>query len=218
MAFTTSLGRICGPVCLLSVLTLLGLFGWTGEAQARSCHTEVIEAERTHRIPRGILLSIAMVESSMRGTPQAYALNLSGRSVYAESAHDAARYFVDGNGRLRRNVFVGCLQISLTYHHKQFGSLHRMADPADNAAYAARYLKRHYHTYGNWTDAIERYNGGPRQMRRAYVCKVWNYLRSFDQRSARLIDTSHCGPMGQPTIAPRTRQDFLAAQVAARPE
>ena len=56
-----------------------------GNAQAASCTEHVLEAEQELSIPRGLLLSIALVESGQDGSPQPFAMNLDGKTVYTQT-------------------------------------------------------------------------------------------------------------------------------------
>lgn len=185
-----------------------------GTAAAETCHEDVLKAERQNDIPKGLLLAMAIIESGRGGAPQAYALNVGGRQVIARSSQDAARYFRTAGGRYGSNIYVGCLQLSLKYHHRAFSPVHQIADPGHNTDYAAKYLLRHYRMTGNWTSAVGRYNGGSRRQQRAYVCKVWNHLSALDRRSASVLDASYCSAKAA-AVAPRMRRALEESQVAA---
>lgn len=197
----------------IKVAVIFCLLGWTASQAATTCHNEVLIAEQANNIPQGLLLAMALVESGRGGMPHAHALSVGGRAIYAKSAKDAERYFRDRSGRLKRNVFVGCLQLSLKYHGQHFRPLHRIAEPDFNVAYAARYLARHYQTYGNWTKAVQRYQGGSARQRRAYVCKVWNALNALGRGGAHILDASNCRRRTV-AVAPPTRRALRNMQVA----
>lgn len=184
-----------------------------GPTFAQPCYEHVLEAERANGIPHGLLLAMALVESGQAGIPQAHALSVGGRSIFADSAAAAARHFRDRRGHLRNNVYVGCLQLSLKHHGRNFRPVDRIADPEANTKYAATYLVRHYEDLGNWTKAVARYNGGSRKQQRAYVCKIWNALVNLDRKSAGVLDGSNCAtrPIA---VAPRTRRALSDVQLA----
>src|SRR4051794_16746412 len=121
-----------------------------GTAQAASCTEHVLEAERELSIPRGLLLSIALVESGQDGSPQPFAMNLDGKSVYSENADEAKSHLLDSKGRVRQNATVGCMQLSVQHHRSNFRPVERILDPAANVWYAARYLKRLRADSGSW--------------------------------------------------------------------
>ena len=70
----------------------------SGTAQAASCTEHVLEAEQELSIPRGLLLSIALVESGQDGSPQPFAMNLDGKTVYSDSADEAKNHLLDNKG------------------------------------------------------------------------------------------------------------------------
>jgi len=184
-------------------------------AQAGSCTEHVLEAEQELSIPRGLLLSIALVESGQDGVPHPYAMNLDGKTVYSDSADDARARLLDSKGRPRSNTTVGCMQLSVQHHRSNFRPVERILDPSANVWYAARYLKRLRADSGSWAVAVARYNGGSRSQQRDYACKIHQHLESLDRDTAVLLDGNRCGQQASPAIAPETRRAFRRAQVAA---
>jgi hypothetical protein len=134
----------------------------SGFAQAASCTQHVLEAEQELSIPRGLLLSIALVESGQDGSPQPFAMNLDGKTVYSDNANEAKNHLLDKKGRMRQNATVGCMQLSVQHHRENFRPVERILDPAANVWYAARLLKRLRADSGSWSAAVARYNGGSR--------------------------------------------------------
>ncbi|CAK0746514.1 Lytic transglycosylase domain-containing protein [Azospirillaceae bacterium] len=174
-----------------------------------SAYTSVVE--RQLKIPNGLLLAIALVESGQGGVPQPYALSLGQHSVIAHSAEEAAR-------RIRAvadGAYVGCMQLSVRHHRGAFGSMEKMVDPKANVLYAGRLLRRLHGEAGSWRGALARYNGASSEQAQTYVCKVWNHLSELDWGSAKLLAPHGCGEMSPPEIAPRTRRAFRQAQVAS---
>jgi len=161
-----------------------------GTAQAASCTEHVLEAERNLSIPRGLLLSIALVESGQDGSPQPFAMNLDGKSVYSESVDEAKNHLLDSKGQVRQNATVGCMQLSVQHHRANFRPVERILDPAANVWYAARYLKRLRAESGSWSAAVARYNGGSRSQQRDYTCKIYQHLESLDKNSAELLESN----------------------------
>jgi hypothetical protein len=187
----------------------------SGIAQAASCTEHVLEAEQELSIPRGLLLSIALVESGQGGSPQPFAMNLDGKTVYSDSASEAKAHLLDKDGRVRQKATVGCMQLSVQHHRANFRPVERILDPSANVWYAARYLKRLRADSGSWSVAVARYNGGSRSQQRDYTCKIYQHLESLDRNSASLLEGNRCAE-GDPAIAPETRRAFRRAQVAAQ--
>jgi hypothetical protein len=185
-------------------------------AQAGSCTEHVLEAEQQLSIPRGLLLSIALVESGQDGIPHPYATNVGGKAVYSDSADEARTQLLDSKGKPRANATVGCMQLSVQHHRGSFRPVERILDPAANVWYAARYLKRLRADSGSWAVAVARYNGGNRAQQRDYACKIHHHLESLDAGSAALLESNHCIQQTGPSIAPETRRAFRRSQVAAQ--
>ncbi len=199
------------------VVLFLSFFGWGDAARGESCLEHIGAAETQLGIPKGLVLSISLVESALNGAPYPYAMNVRGRTIYDRSARAAARHLRDRAGRLNRHIFVGCMQLSLTYHHQAFQPVERIIAPHDNVWYGAQYLRRLHGRVGSWTRALQRYQGGTRRQQSAYVCKVWNYLVRLNPDSARLLDAGHCRRT-EVVIAAALRGQAGVTQVAANPE
>jgi hypothetical protein len=207
--------RICKAHLLTAAVAAAMWLIPPGTAQAASCTEHVLEAEQELNIPRGLLLSIALVESGQDGSPQPFAMNLDGKTVYSDSASEAKAHLLDKQGRVRQNATVGCMQLSVQHHRANFRPVERILDPSANVWYAARYLKRLRADSGSWSVAVARYNGGSRSQQRQYTCKIYQHLESLDKTSASLLEGTRCA-QGDPAIAPETRRAFRRAQVAAQ--
>ncbi len=179
-----------------------------------TCVTHAVEAERQFNIPPGLLVAIALVESGMDGAPHPFAMSVQGRPVFARSTSDAARHLRDSRGQFKPNVYVGCMQISLSSHRGQFQPVERIVDPRENVFYAGRLLLRLHGEEGSWKSAVARYNGGSTRRAQGYVCKVWQHLSELDGKSAKLLESPRCDT--EPvSIAPSTRRSFRNAQQVA---
>lgn len=176
--------------------------------------SHAVEAERKFDIPSGLLVAISLVESGQDGEPNAFALSIHGRAVNARNTKQAAHFLRDGHGRLKQDVYVGCMQLSLDSHRTQFQPIERIVEPRENVFYAARLLVRLHGEEGSWKTALARYNGGSPRQTRGYVCKVWRHLNELDGKSAKLLESAHCDD-GSPSIAPSTRRTFQRAQQVA---
>ncbi|MEI6558757.1 MAG: transglycosylase SLT domain-containing protein [Rhodospirillaceae bacterium] len=187
-------------------------------AGENDCHTNTSAVERQLHIPNGLLLAISLVESGIDGVPQPNAVSLGARTVQTSSRADALRRIQGRDGALRRDAFVGCMQLSVRHHRGAFHSIEAMIEPKSNIWYAGHMLVRMHAETGSWSRAVARYQGGSRSQSHAYVCRVWNHLAELDWGSAKTLEPRRCGEMNPPEIAPKTRRAFQQAQVAANPE
>lgn len=163
------------------------------------CTASVAEAERIFGIPEGLLQAMAINESGVKGQPYPWALNVGGRVVYAGNLDAAQKILDERRAKGRKNLFAGCMQLSVHHHGSAFGSLRDLLQPKRNVAYAAKYLATHYEDYSDWEAAVRRYQGGKARQSAAYFCKVLRVLRDIKPRTAHALDNGRCGPM--PSIA-----------------
>jgi hypothetical protein len=163
------------------------------------CTASVAEAERIFGIPEGLLQAMAINESGVKGQPYPWALNLGGQVVYAGNLDAAQKLLDDRRSKGRKNLFAGCMQLSVFHHASNFGSLRDLLQPKRNVAYAAKYLATHYEDYSDWEAAVRRYQGGKARQSAAYFCKVLRILSDIKPMTAHRLDNGRCGPM--PSIA-----------------
>jgi soluble lytic murein transglycosylase-like protein len=191
-----------GRSLLAPIVLAVGLLASAGAAAAPNlCTPSIVEAERAYGIPEGLLLAMAVQESGVNGRPHPWALNLGGRVVYASSIDAAQRILGERRAKGRKNLYAGCMQLSVFHHGGAFGSLRDLLQPQRNVAYAARYLAGHYEDYGDWQAAVRRYQGGKARQSAAYLCRVLRTLAEIRPETARRLDTGRCGP--PPSIAVR---------------
>ena len=126
-----------------------------------ACLDAAREAERTHNLPEGLLVGIALNESGLH----AHALNIAGRAYYPDTREEAVRLLRNAGSR----AMAGCLQINAAVHAR---GEDWPLDPYKAAEWAANYLRQHYETYGDWSMAIVRWHGGSPGIRQRLVCRV----------------------------------------------
>ena len=154
-----------------------------------SCATPIAEAERTHRLPSHLLAAISKVESG-RWRPETgeilawpWTVTAGGKSHYLPSKAAAIRKVEHLRGHGIRNIDVGCMQINLKYHPHAFDSLGAAFDPAENVAYAARFLGELKARWGSWSRATGNYHSNTPRLSGRYRAKVF-LARSEEKRRA----------------------------------
>lgn len=172
----------------LGPLAAIGLLATTcSEAAATPpggrlvCERFMMEAAREQDVPLGVLYAVGLTESGNKGALHPYALNIEGKTVFAEDAGQAMALFARARKQGYRLIDLGCMQINYHYHGKEFASLERMLDPAENVAYAAKFLRELRRREGSWTMAVARYHAGPNNnpAQKRYICLVIrNLVRS----------------------------------------
>ena len=186
MSFRRSL-RVLAVACTAALAPAVAAAG------SNPCTASIAQAESKHNIPPGLLQAMALLESGLNGQPYPWALNLSGRVVYASNQDAAQKMLGDRQAAGRKNLYAGCLQLSVRHHRGSFASLGDMLTPQRNVGYAARYLAGHYLDYGDWQAAVRRYNGGKPRQSAAYFCRVWRILVEIRPETARELDSGTCG-------------------------
>lgn len=179
------------------------------------CTQAIADAERRFGIPEGLLQAMSVHESGVNGQPYPWALNLGGRVVYASTQDKAQKILDERRAKGRKNLYAGCMQLSVFHHGGNFRSLGDMLQPQRNVSYAARYLAAHFEDYGDWEAAVRRYQGGKARQSAAYFCKVLRLLGDRRPESAHEIDNGRCGAL--PTVAKITASEPAAEVEEAAP-
>jgi len=127
------------------------------------CREAIKQAEKEEGIPKGLLASIAQVESSRldavgRRRPWPWTVDIDGAGYFFSTRKQA----VDSTRRaLKRGataVDVGCLQVDLEQHPDAFRTLEEGFDPVINAQYAAQFLRQLQARSHDWTLAVGFYH------------------------------------------------------------
>ena len=134
----------------------------------------MVAASARSGVPLGVLYAVGLTETGSSAGMRPFALNIEGRTVQPGSLGEAIRVVKREQGRGKKLIDVGCMQINLHYHRNAFSSLQSMFDPAANVAYAARFLKRLRARHGSWSMAVARYHAGAGNdaAQKRYVCAV----------------------------------------------
>lgn len=138
------------------------------------CDLAAQQAAQDSGVPIDILLAITRVETG-RGDdtrPWPWTINADGvgnwydskdAAIAAATAHQS-----DGTGTFD----VGCFQLNIKWHGEGFANLDDMFDPAQNAAYAARFLSQLYQEGGDWAAAVSAYHSRTPDLAEAYLQRV----------------------------------------------
>ncbi len=126
------------------------------------------EAEAKYRIPKGLLLAIGRVESSLNP----YALNINGKPVKASNWAEMMNYVKKAQRRGISNIDVGIMQINMRWHQDEFKTLATMLYPQKNIEYAARFLAKLKKQHKDWRIALRYYHSANPEHNRKYSRKV----------------------------------------------
>tara|TARA_A100001234_G_scaffold44247_1_gene36572 strand:- start:132 stop:761 length:630 start_codon:yes stop_codon:yes gene_type:complete len=150
-------------------------------------YTEKIAKE--YKIPNKLLTSISLVESGLKKGKNfvswPWTLNVSGKSKFFNSKDETIN-FLKKNYNKKKNIDVGCMQISLKYHGQNFENFNQILDPKNNIEYAAKYLKSLHSKHKTWNEAISRYHSSIPKRKKIYLKKVQTYWADLRQKKINL--------------------------------
>lgn len=114
------------------------------------CAYAATKAEQDFAIKENLLQTISMVESGRwdnklgKRTAWPWTVHANGKGHYYKSKNEAVNAVKAMQKQGITNIDVGCMQINLKYHGKEFRSVEDAFDPEKNAAYSAKFLKQLY--------------------------------------------------------------------------
>ena len=126
------------------------------------------KAEQDYAIPSGLLKSIASIESGNKP----YALNISGKSVFASSKEEAQEIEQTSIQQGNTNIDLGVMQINWRWHNEYFNSPQEILEPKTNIEYAAKFLSKLYKQHGSWNKAVRHYHSASPQHHIKYSRRV----------------------------------------------
>jgi Transglycosylase SLT domain len=128
------------------------------------CRTAIAAAERSWRLPAGLLPAIGRVESG-RPDPQTggvqswpWTINAEGVGRFFETKDEAIAAVQALQARGVRSIDVGCMQVNLLHHPTAFATLDQAFDPGINAMYAGRFLSALFGQSASWPVAAAAYH------------------------------------------------------------
>lgn len=138
------------------------------------CEAYMVVAAQKYSIPISILYAVGLTETGRKDSLEPYALNIEGKAVFAKNLPQALSLFRKAKAQGAKLIDVGCMQINVFYHGKNFRSISDMFDPKKNIEYAAKFLKQLYQREKSWTMAVARYHAGPfnNPAQKRYICQV----------------------------------------------
>ena len=169
----------------------------TGPAAVESpdlCAGAVAAQERRNGIPDRLLTAISLVESGRwdadagKAAAWPWTVTAEGKGRYFPTRAAAIAAVRSLQARGVSSIDVGCMQVNLHYHPNAFASLTAAFDPAQNAAYAAKFLTELKRDQGSWQRAVQHYHSSTAEKRIPYQKKVyaaWREARNDDRVSER---------------------------------
>jgi soluble lytic murein transglycosylase-like protein len=159
---------------IAAALLALSTSSVAAHAAANACERQIAVAAKRYGIPEGILYAVGLTETGRKGSLYPWALNVEGKTVFAQSQQAALKAFNEARAGGATLIDLGCMQINHRYHGDRFAGVSDMLDPARNVDYAARFLKQLKSTHVSWSMAVARYHAGPDNdpAQKRYICRV----------------------------------------------
>jgi soluble lytic murein transglycosylase-like protein len=191
------------PAVLLSAVLCLVAMGAGAEAARLDCRPLAARAEARLGVPRGLLQAIALAESGIDGRAWPWTVNAGGKAAYLRDEQDAERVAAAAVRRFGGDVALGCMQLVLRWHGRDFTDLRDMLDPVSNVDHAAGFLIALRRRYGSWEDAVRRYHAADRAAQDAYLCRVLSMriLLGFQTATAPVRRLCPAAPGREPPTA-----------------
>lgn len=157
-----------------AIAVLLSSLATFASAAGNPCEPEILRASERYGIPTGILYAVGLTETGNKGSLQPNAMNIEGKALFPANRSAAISAFGQARSGGAKLIDVGCMQINVFYHGKEFRSLEDMFDPRQNVDYAARFLTDLKRRHMSWSMAVARYHAGPNNdpAQKQYVCRV----------------------------------------------
>ncbi len=152
---------------------------------AQQCNIAIKYYENKYNIPNNLLHSIALIESgrwdknAKKYYPWPWAVGVEGKPYFFDNKHQAVKFVKDLLRKGKSNIDVGCNQINLHHHGKNFSNVEQAFNPIMNSNYAAKFLKSHFDNTKNWLLAVARYHSHTPHLGELYASKVLSRWKSF---------------------------------------
>lgn len=160
------------------------------------CQYMTEKMERKYNIKKHLLTTIASVESGrwnekkQQKNAWPWTINAQGKGYFFNSKAEAIKKARELRAKGVTSIDVGCMQINMMYHGKEFSSLEEAFDPMHNVEYAAKFLKRLYETNDHdWMKAATTYHSSVPEKANAYrkkIVKTFESVKSM-QKEADLL-------------------------------
>ena len=190
--------------------------------ESSKCVMHFNRLEKKYEIPKDLLHSISIQESGKKHSklakriPSPWAVNVAGQGHYFDSKRDAVAFVESQLSKGKKNIDVGCMQISLLYHGDAFKSVSEAFDPKANVEYGAMFLREKFDQHGSWKKAIANYHSADYERGNSYQKSVLKIASNIDDHKFGIINTPNLLRTGKPLYALHNKPNPLYAQRQSR--
>lgn len=190
------------------------------------CDAAIRQAAARHGVPLRLMRAVGLVESGKtvagrdgerRRISWPWTVNMEGAGRWFDSQAEALAYVRAEQRRGARSFDVGCMQLNHRWHGQGFASLEDMFDPAQNADYAARFLKDLMAETGDWMRAAGYYHSRTPKYEQAYRAKVKDAAALLAEAAPRSLDAAMTARLLKPGQRPRAARTERADRWLAAP-
>ena len=117
------------------------------------CENTIESVELQTDIPKGLLLGIGKAEAIRKINNKyiiwPWTINHAGKSLFFDNKEQMKNYVFKNLKRKDFNIDVGCMQINIKWHKKNFKKISDMFEVNPNISYAASFLKQLKNKHGS---------------------------------------------------------------------
>ena len=128
------------------------------------CQMAVVRMEEKYKIKNHLLETILSVESGTWNQQKSrfeawpWSVNVNGKGYRYKTKDEAVAAVKKFQKQGYKSIDVGCMQINLKFHGREFESVEDAFEPQKNVEYSAKFLANLYKKYGNWQKAATTYH------------------------------------------------------------
>jgi hypothetical protein len=172
-----------GVLTSLMFFTLIAARASASDDAATLCEWAATAAAETSGVPTDILRALTLTETGRRVQgvlrPWPWAINQGGDGQWFASRDQMLAHAQNLIASGVTNFDIGCFQLNYRWHAQGFASLDDMADPVQNARYAAHYLLAKYQITGDWGAAAAAYHSATPDHAARYLARFSNIFASL---------------------------------------
>ena len=158
------------------------------------CKNTIESIELQTDIPKGLLLGIGKAEAIRKINNKfiiwPWTINHAGKSLFFDNKEQMKNYVFKNLKRKDFNIDVGCMQINIKWHKKNFKKISDMFEVNPNISYAASFLKQLKNKHGSWDKAIKHYHSSDPKKNNPYLIKVKSFWKKVENTKIIKVETN----------------------------
>ena len=158
------------------------------------CENTIESIELQTDIPKGLLFGIGKAEAIRKINNKyiiwPWTINHAGKSLFFDNKEQMKNYVFKNLKRKDFNIDVGCMQINIKWHKKNFKKISDMFEVNPNISYAASFLKQLKNKHGSWDKAIKHYHSSDPKKNNPYLIKVKSFWKKVENTKIIKVETN----------------------------